>query len=168
MELVFNWMVLLLSLGGIAIIALVCYVDLIRSTARVSDMTPTSADQPLVRHEAGSAKVSGGPSLEMSYCRDGIVHHVQLIPAGQPGYIGTESYAGFGAGMPVRCAEVVFNNQAFTCTNLDWQTQLVVRNESGEDTDIQMGQTELISNGTELHLQGGWIIQCRVFEAPKV
>ena len=164
MEYVLNWMVLLLSIGGIILVAVVCWLDFVRGSRRAQEIVPQVADAPIPA--LVTAEVPPGPFVELSYCRGGAVEHVQRVSAGQPGYIGTEAYAGLGAGMPVRCVEIGWRGGQFYFCNLDWQTPVSVLNEQGEEVEAPMGQALPLRDGAELRLSGsgGWTIRCRICE----
>jgi hypothetical protein len=100
--------------------------------------------------------------LELSYVRDGFVAHVQRVNAGDTGYIGTESYPGLGAGMPVRYVEIRSAGDGFSCCNLDWQSPMSLRSGVGGELDAAPGQRVGVADGDELILADGWTIRCRI------
>jgi len=162
MEYVLNWLVLLLSLGGIALVAIVCYADMVRGAARAPAPAPTAPEESAASQSP--SRQAAGPFLELTYCRDGAAEHVQRVPMGQTGYIGTESYAGLGGGMPVRGVEVIWRDGRPRFCNLDWQTEVLLRNAQGAQIEAPMAQELRLDDGAELCLPGGWTIQCRICE----
>lgn len=163
MEYLLNWTVLLISLGAIVLVAVLSYFDLLRTGARPVEtikehIYAAPAGEPIVLlNESGSF-------VELSYYRDGAIEHVQRVYADQTGYIGTESYPALGPGMPVRLIEILFNNNGYSCTNLDWQADVSVREEGKSEIALPMGQSMRFNNDAEFHLPEGWIIRCRVCE----
>ncbi|HOM70639.1 MAG TPA: hypothetical protein PLU88_13290 [Armatimonadota bacterium] len=161
MEYVLNWLVLILALGAILLVAFLCYADITRR----SDHSPESRAVTHVEYTAEPSTVaaaSDGMYVELAYCRNDVVEHVQKVYPYEAGYVGTESYPAMGAGMPVRCLEVCWRNGDLVCCNLDWQTQVGLPDENGELIAIEIGQSVVIDDGAELHVGNDWVIRCTI------
>jgi hypothetical protein len=161
MEYVLNWMVLLLTLGALALVALVCYADLRRPNAPVAEASVQAVeipDQPQIQQQ----QTISGPYIELIYRQGEDTEYVQRVGDGSKGYIGTESYPKLGSGMPVRYIEIAGQGGKFTASNLDWQMPVVVRGEDTGEFEASMGQVVELSDGAELALPEGWTIECRI------
>ena len=164
MEIVFNWLVLLLCLGAILLIALLSYADFLRGPKQSQPSNVVMDSSPADIQVQDAPQPTTGPFAELAYCRNGTVEYVQAVRAGQTSFIGTESYPGLGSGMPVRCIEVKFTGDSLSCCNLDWQTEVSIKAVDGAESVLPMNQVNVLNSGDELQLPNGWTICCKINE----
>jgi hypothetical protein len=156
-----NWVVLLLVLGGIAVVALLVYRQ--KSMSARKPAPPPAHIVEAVR-TAVPAMPTSPMYIEMTFDRGGPPEHVQVIRAGKPGFIGIESFPDMGKGMPVRYAEVLWRWDMFYIRPMHWQMPIRVHELSCAEFEIPMGQSAPIHHGMILRLEGGWTVMCKIGE----
>lgn len=163
MEFVLNWLVLLASLGGIIVVALVCSADLMRRqpAAQVASFDETAA--PVVPQPVAEV-LPAEAEIELTYSMNGEVQHTQVIRSDKPGYIGAISCDKLGDGIPLRYVKILWQDGSFQANNEDWQSPLSIQGEDGTKQDVPAGQTVSLEDGSELYLLNGWVVNCRVIK----
>lgn len=161
MEYVLNWLVLLASLGGIIVVALVCSADLLRRQPAMPVASFDEATTPVVQQQV--AEVSHAEAeMELIYQLNDEVQHTQVIRSNKPGYIGAISCDKLGDGVPLRYVKIFWQDDKFLAVNEDWQSPLFIQGEDEIKQDVPAGQTVPLEDGSELHLINGWIVNCRI------
>lgn len=162
MEFLLNWLVLLVSMAGIIVVAAACCSDLLRRAGKqVAPQAPS-----FVQEQVSPTVVEPNTATacaDIVYRQNGEDRHTQVVYDTEPTYIGAIS-CDMGPGIPLRYVKVFQQDGVLCCVNEDWQAPANVRDESGDEIQLQPGQVVQISSGTELVLMNGWTVEFRMRE----